>query len=91
MKLTIIESTTGRRRQFDQGNQDMSIAYLIQKVSHLYKYDKRRMKLLYMTQVLNKTPDLSISTYGIKPGDTLYVLNFQRADQNSFVTHLNHL
>lgn len=64
---------------------------MIQKVSHMYGYDQRRMKLLYMTQVLNKTPDLSISTYGIKPGDTLYVLNFQQDHQNSYMTHMKHL
>jgi hypothetical protein len=29
-----------------------------------------------MTQILNKTPDQSLSAYGIKSGETLYVLNF---------------
>jgi len=67
----------------------MSIGYFLGKISELYQYDKKRVKLLFMTQILNKTPDQCLSAYGIKSGDTIYVLNFQ--NQNSYVTHLNHL
>lgn len=67
----------------------MSVGYFLSKISELYNYDRKRVKLLFMTQILNKTPDLSLSAYGIKNGDTLYVLNFQ--NQNNYVSHLSNL
>ena len=58
MKLTLIESTTGLSRTFQGGNEDMSVGYFLSKISELYNYDRKRVKLLFMTQILNKTPDL---------------------------------
>jgi hypothetical protein len=57
MKLKIAESTTGLTRNFDGGSQDMTVQYFINKISDLYHYDKNRVKVLFMTQVLNKNPD----------------------------------
>ena len=57
MKITVVESTTGIKRQF-QGNENMSVLFLIQKLSENFGYDKRRLKLLYKTIILNKTPDM---------------------------------
>ena len=89
MKLTIIESTTGIHRNFSGGSEDMSVGYFIGKVSEMYQYDSKRMKILYNSTILNKMPDQSLSSFGIKSGDTVFVINFQ--NNNSFVTHLNHL
>ena len=57
MKLTLVESTTGAHRLFQGGNEDMSIGYFLNKICELYQYDKKRVKILFMTQILNKTPD----------------------------------
>ena len=57
MKLKIVESTTGITRNFDGGSQDMTVLYFINKISDVYHYDKNRVKLLFMTQVLNKNPE----------------------------------
>ena len=53
MKLILIESTTGFQRTFQGGNEDMSIGYFLSKISELYQYDRKRVKLLFMTQILN--------------------------------------
>jgi hypothetical protein len=49
MKLTLIESTTGIHRTFVGGSEDMSIGYFLSKISELYQYDRKRVKLLFMT------------------------------------------
>jgi hypothetical protein len=76
MRLTIVESTTGNERQFAGGSEDMSIGYFIQKISELYQYDRKRVKVLYNTNILNKMPDASLSQFGITSGDRVFVLNF---------------
>lgn len=57
MKLKIVESTTGVVRNFDAGSPEMTVQYFINKISDLYNYDKFRVKVLYMSQVVNKNPD----------------------------------
>ena len=42
-----------------------------------------------ITNILNKMPDASLSQFGIKSGDRVFVLNFQ--PNNAYVTHLNNL
>jgi hypothetical protein len=49
MKLTLIESTTGIARSFQGGSEDMSIGYFLSKISEIYNYDRKRVKLLFMT------------------------------------------
>ena len=57
MKVKIVESTTGLTRNFDGGNQDMTVQHFINKISEMYQYDRNRVKVLFMTQVLNRHPD----------------------------------
>ena len=55
MKLSILESSTGVIRSFD-ANENMSVYFLIQKLADTFSYDKKRMKLLFNTTILNKMP-----------------------------------
>ena len=57
MRLTIVESSTGLTRDFSGGSDQMSVSFFIQKISEMYQYDKKRMKVLFQTQILNKMPD----------------------------------
>jgi hypothetical protein len=57
MKLTIVEGSTGLQRDFSGGNENMSVSFFMQKISDMYSYDKKRMKVLFQTKILNKLPD----------------------------------
>jgi len=56
MRLTIVESTNGTKREFTGGNENMTVQFFLQKISELYDYDRNRVKVLFNTNVLNKMP-----------------------------------
>lgn len=47
MKLYIIESTTGIQREFQGGNENMSVNFFVHKIAEQFNYDRKRMKVLF--------------------------------------------
>lgn len=57
MKLQLIESSSGVQRYLDGIHENMTIAQFITRISEAYNYDRKKVKLLFKSQILNKHPE----------------------------------
>jgi hypothetical protein len=58
----------------------MTIAQFITRISEAYNYDRKKVKLLFKSQILNKHPEASLTFFGVGGGDQIYVLNYSRSN-----------